>query len=335
MSGGVDSTACAILLKEKYDVQGFFMQLAQPDYAVQKARVELIAGKLGIRLHIVDLRQQFRQHVLDYFSGSYFKGLTPNPCVICNREIKFGMFLDSILSAGMSCMATGHYARIVPEGDTFKLFCGQDPSKDQSYFLSRLSQEQLSRILFPLGHMNKEDIYNFVESHGFTDFRGRESQDVCFLENSKVGTYLDSEADSLPEAGNIVSSSGKIIGRHNGLHRYTIGQRRGLGISSDRPLYVNQIDAENNRIVVGPNEELFKKTILVKDIHWLSGNAPDISREYTVRIRYSHRGALATLSIRDEETTLEFTVPQRAITPGQFAVIYDAEQLLGSAVIVE
>lgn len=335
MSGGVDSTACAIMLKDRYAVEGFFMHLAQPDYLAQKTRVEEIAKRLNINLHIVDLRDQFRKHVLDYFSGSYFKGLTPNPCVICNKEIKFGLFLEAILSSGMDAMATGHYAVINASGSTYRLFCGDDPTKDQSYFLSRLSQKQLSKTLFPLGSMTKNDIYNFVEKNGFSDFRGRESQDVCFLENSKVGTYLDEEAVSLPETGNIVSSSGKILGSHNGLHRYTIGQRKGLGISSDKPLYVIKIDAEKNRIVVGPNEELFKKSIMVKEIHWLSGNPPDLSHQYIVRIRYSHRGAPATLNLDNGTGWLYFDEPQRAVTPGQFAVIYDKDELLGSGVIVE
>ncbi len=170
MSGGVDSTACALLLRDQYQVEGFFMHLAQPNFAIQEERVQSIAARLGIPLQVIDLRRPFAEKVLDYFSDSYFGGLTPNPCVICNREIKFGLFMDAILSAGMTTMATGHYARIEKTGNTYRLFKGIDPKKDQSYFLSRLTQEQLAKIMFPLGDRTKESTYRFVEEHGFDRF---------------------------------------------------------------------------------------------------------------------------------------------------------------------
>ncbi len=335
LSGGVDSTACALLLREHYKVKGFFMKLAQPNFAAQKFRVETIADRLGIPLQIVDLQRDFKRRVMDYFSSSYYQGLTPNPCIICNREIKFGLFMEAILGAGMDKMATGHYARIQQIDHTYHLFSGDDPLKDQSYFLSRLTQKQLARVIFPLGKQTKESTYRFVEDHGFRDFQGQESQDVCFLENSLVGNFLENQSAAADTGGPIVSTSGKVLGRHKGLFRYTIGQRKGLGIASDGPLYVIALDAVGNRVIVGGNEELFRKQIRVQKLHWLAGKAPDTSKNYKVRIRYSHRGATAKLDPDDNEYgDILFTEPQRAVTPGQFAVIYHDTELLGSGIIL-
>ena len=336
LSGGVDSTACALLLREHYEVKGFFMQLAQPDFAVQRTRVQAVADKLGIPLQIIDLQQEFKQRVLDYFSASYHEGLTPNPCVICNREIKFGLFMDAILNAGMDRMATGHYARIETKNDGYHLHCGDDPKKDQSYFLSRLSQQQLAKVIFPLGETTKHDTYRFVEEHGFDDFHGQESQDVCFLENKQIAAFLAGYASGSGTPGAIVSTSGKVLGRHQGLFRYTIGQRKGLGISSEAPLYVIGLDAFGKRVIVGGNEELFKKRIRVQKLHWLADKTPDLTIKYQVRIRYSHRGSAARLIIDDQGCgDIIFDQPQRAVTPGQFAVIYHDTELLGSGIILE
>jgi len=335
MSGGVDSTACAILLKDSFEIEGFFMQLAQPDFGEQKAAVEHIAKKLAIKLHVIDLRHEFQQKVLHYFSTSYFNGLTPNPCVICNREIKFGLFMEKMLDSGMEKVATGHYARIIEQKGSFRLFTGTDPRKDQSYFLSRLNQQQLSHIIFPLGEKKKESTYLLVEDHGYTHFRGSESQDVCFLEKKSIGSFLKTVSTKKQNNGPIISSSGKQLGTHKGLFRYTIGQRKGLGISSDAPLYVIALRREDNSVIVGRNEELFNDKILLRDLHWLTGYPPPPGREYTVRIRYSHKGSAATLTLKEDQTgKLHFQNPQRAITPGQFAVLYDKDELLGSGIIV-
>lgn len=335
LSGGVDSTACALLLREQYQVTGFFMQLSQPNFSAQRARVTSIAEKLGIPLQIIDLQKEFEQRVLDYFSSSYFKGLTPNPCVICNKEIKFGLFLETILGAKMDKMVTGHYASIEERDGLYRLYSGSDQKKDQSYFLSRLSQDQLAKVLFPLGKQTKEETYLFVEKHGFSDFRGQESQDVCFLENNKIGPFLSDLTSNANISGPIVSSSGKVLGRHRGLFRYTIGQRKGLGIASDAPLYVVGLDAPGNRVIVGRNEELFKRQIRVKSLHWLAGRQPDVKRDYKVRIRYSHRGSSARLLLDEQDGgEINFHEPQRAVTPGQFAVIYHETELLGSGIIV-
>lgn len=334
LSGGVDSTTCALLLREHYQVKGFFMQLAQPNFAAQKSRVESIAKKLGISLQVINLQQAFAQKVLDYFSSSYFQGRTPNPCVVCNREIKFGLFMEAILGSGMDKMATGHYAQINKKDDIYHLYSGVDPKKDQSYFLSRLTQAQLAKIIFPLGKQTKDETYRFVEKHGFNDLHGLESQDVCFLENNQIGNFLENCSTGHNTAGPIVSTAGKILGRHKGLFRYTIGQRKGLGISSETPLYVIALDATTNTVIVGKNEELFKKQIEVEKLRWLTEKSPDLTTTYQVRIRYSHRGASAKLKVDDNGCgEIIFQEPQRAVTPGQFAVIYQDTELLGSGII--
>ena len=336
MSGGVDSTATALLLRENTEVEGFFMRLAQPNFEQQLARVENLAHKLHIKLHVIDLRQEFNDRVLQYFADAYFHGTTPNPCVVCNREVKFGLFQKAILRSGMDRMATGHYARVTYAESCYHLHDGFDLAKNQSYFLARLTQEQLAKVIFPLGEKQKSEVYSFVAKHGFTDFGGLESQDVCFLANESVGDYLEERYPQAIRSGPVLSTEGVRVGQHTGLFRYTIGQRRGLGIPDASPWYVTGIDSANNTLIVGKSEELLKTTIRIHDIHWLSGVQPDMNVTYNVRIRYSHRGAKAKLQPVDRSTLLIlFSEPQRAITPGQFAVIYLHDEVIGSGVIVD
>ena len=335
MSGGVDSTATALLMQQKAEVCGFFMKLEQPNYDDQVERVSSIAEKLSINLEIIDLTKQFQTAVLDYFSGSYFKGLTPNPCVVCNREIKFGLFQKAILESGVEKMATGHYAQIVEQEGLYQLHKGVDSYKDQSYFLSRLTQDQLSTALFPLGSMEKSNIYNLVEQHGFMDFRGQESQDVCFLDHDNVADFLEKRDDFADMSGNITLCDGTILGEHKGLHRYTVGQRKGLGIAYHSPLYVIELDMKTDSVIVGTNEDLFQQELFIHDVHWLTPDIPVDLTDIDVRLRSTHRGAIA--SIQGESDSLAkimFNEPQRAITPGQFAVFYKDSQVLGSGIIL-
>ncbi len=334
MSGGVDSTACSIILKESCNVAGFFMNLNQPNFDEQKERVSSIAAQLNINLSIIDLRQEFETHVLTYFRDSYFEGETPNPCVICNQEIKFGLFLNAIIGRGLEKMATGHYAKTSFLDGHYHLYQGKDDRKDQSYFLSRLNQSQLARIHFPLGNMTKDSVYKLVENNGFNDFRGRESQDVCFLENNNVNGFLQERQQLPAEEGPIISTSGKLLGTHKGIYRYTIGQRRGLGISSSTPLYVVRLDTDRNAVIVGKDDELFSKYLRVEKLHWLNNLSPDPDQTYQVRIRYTHKGAQANIEVDGDRGRIVFAEPQRAITPGQFAAIYLEEELLGSGVIM-
>lgn len=334
MSGGVDSTACALLLQKNHDVHAFFMQLAQPDLEQQIKRVQEITTRCSIPLQIIDLSADFEKTVLHYFATSYKKGRTPNPCIICNREIKFGLFMDSILERGMDRVATGHYAKTTNDAGCLLLQQGTDETKDQSYFLARLTQQQLARVEFPLGEMTKDDVYNFVEKHGFTDFRGQESQDVCFLGTDSIGRFLETREFDLATRGDIVRTDGQVLGSHNGIYNYTIGQRRGLGIAAATPLYVIRIDAENNRIIVGENHELFQETIEIENVLWNCDRHPEPGHIYRVRIRYGHQGQEAGIEqISTKRFRITFTVKQRAVTPGQFAVIYDQDLVLGSGEI--
>lgn len=334
MSGGVDSTATALILKEKYgaeNLRGFFMRLAQPDFEQQLARVQEVAGRVGVELRVIDLSAAFEENVVSYFADSYFCGRTPNPCVVCNLKIKFGLFLDAMIAAGVDTVATGHYARLL-HGTPCRLLMGADQQKDQSYFLARLNQQQLKRIIFPLGEMTKSDIYDFVEARGFTDFRGKESQDICFLEKNSVSTFLEDRRDT-PASGAIVDTEGNELGRHAGVHRYTIGQRRGLGIASSAPLYVIALDTEKNEVIVGRDADLLCSEIKLAEIQWLNGEDA-VEGEYLTKIRYTHRGSPARLTLEENNCgRLHFSEQQRAVTPGQFAVLYNGEEVIGSGVI--
>ncbi len=334
LSGGVDSTATAILMQEQAEVRGFFMKLEQANFDAQFQRARYIADKLAIKLEVIDLTKQFQQTVLKYFSNSYLGGLTPNPCVVCNKKIKFGLFQKAILDHGVDKMATGHYAQIIHQDGLYKLYKGVDHNKDQSYFLSGLSQAQLSKSIFPLGNMEKSTIYELVEKHGFMDFRGQESQDVCFLDRGNVADFLEQQHNISDISGNIILSNGQILGKHQGLHRYTVGQRKGLGISYHSPLYVIQLDIPTNSVIVGTNEELFQQELIVKDIHWLLPEIPKKLSNIEVRIRSTHRGATASLEIfATNQAKIVFQEAQRAVTPGQFAVFYQNNQLLGAGII--
>ncbi|WP_083907163.1 tRNA 2-thiouridine(34) synthase MnmA [Desulfocapsa sulfexigens] len=334
MSGGVDSTACALLLRKQYDVHGFFMQLAQPDINQQLVRVKDIAARCKIPLTVIDLSARFEEKVLSYFTNTYLDGRTPNPCMVCNPKIKFGLFMDAMLEHGMEEIATGHYASIVEEDGCFFLQQGEDTIKDQTYFLARLGQKQLARVKFPLGAMTKSAVYDLVEEHGFTDFRGRESQDVCFLQNESVGHFLTTRSPESARDGDIVHINGHVLGRHNGIINYTVGQRRGLGIAAPSPLYVLKIDASANRVIVGDNDDLYQDSIEIQDVSWNCGKPPKSDHDYLVRIRYGHEGQPAKIKqISEDHYHISFTERQRAVTPGQFAVIYEGDRLIGSGEI--
>jgi len=332
LSGGVDSTmAASLLLTEGHAVVGFFMELAQPDLENQRMRAGAVAARLGIELHPVDLRQAFRQRVLDYLREQYRRGLTPNPCLVCNREIKFGLLRQAMDEAGMAYMVTGHYAILREDGGP-RLFKGADSGKDQSYFLAALAREQLSRLLLPLGAYKKQEVVAMAAARGFTGFAG-ESQDVCFLpgKGATVGDFLANDLSN--NQGPILTTKGEQIGRHRGLFRYTVGQRRGLGLPDATPWYVVGLDTRQNAIIVGKNEELFRQSLTTNQVNWLR-HPDDFSEIFTVRIRSNHPGATARLIPQaDGGLIIHFTTPQRAIAPGQFAVIYRDDEVIGSAVI--
>jgi len=334
LSGGVDSAmAASLLLAQGYAVVGFFMELAQPDLGGDRQRAAAIAAKLGIELRSIDLRQAFHQRVLDYLRQQYRRGLTPNPCLVCNREIKFGLLRQAMDEAGMAFMATGHYA-ILRHDDGPRLFKGFDGQKDQSYFLAGLGREQLSRLLLPLGTYKKQEVVAMAVARGFTEFSG-ESQDVCFLsgQGTTVGDFLANELGD--DEGPILTAKGEVIGRHRGLFRYTIGQRRGLGLPDATPWYVVGLDTRRNAVVVGKNEELFGASLATNQVNWIR-QPQDLSGLFTVKIRSNHQGAVAHLLPQaDGGLIIHFLEPQRAIAPGQFAVIYRDDEVIGCAVIAK
>ena len=333
MSGGVDSSVAALLLKNAgFEVIGVTMRLfgtAQLKAAEQAAAV---TASLGIEHLIVDLSAEFESSVVDYFCEEYRSGATPNPCVVCNRLIKFGALLKIADELDATHLATGHYARVESTASGYRLFKARDTLKDQSYFLYGLDQGQLSRVLFPLGGMTKTEARRLSEEASLPVFSG-ESQDICFLEGGDYRSFLEGRIDFI--SGDIVDGEGKIIGRHRGLGLYTIGQRQGLGIASNVPLYVTAIDTEGNRLIVGGETELLRSSVRIDNLNWIGGAWPAYSTGLSARIRYRMPDApLISIEADGENAAIiTFTAPVRAVTPGQSAAIYRCDEVLGGGII--
>jgi len=337
MSGGVDSSVTATLLKNMgYVVHGFFMALAQPDLDQQVDRVKKVAAHLDIPLTVIDLAAEFQEMVLDYFTESYFAGKTPNPCILCNPRIKFGRLLEEILAAGCERMATGHYARVIPgEDGTFRLLKGRDPQKDQSYFLHRLTQEQLARIVMPLGEQTKKNVYRMAAALGIAGVHGAESQDICFLKGRDLNSFMAQYPDKGKGAGPIVTLDGKNIGLHQGIQCYTVGQRKGLGIADATPYYVVALDPRHNTVVVGKKDDLWQRELSVGEPNWVAGKEPELPGEFFTKIRYRHEGAPAeVMAAGKDRYRVCFQKQQLAITPGQFAVFYKGDEVIGGGMIL-
>lgn len=332
MSGGVDSTVVAsLLLEQNYQVHGFFMLLPLPGLEQQLSKVRLVADQLQIPLHFVDFKKVFSQSIISYFINSYTKGLTPNPCVVCNELIKCGRLLDAMANQGMEKMATGHYGQIIHGNGRAELHRAADPAKDQSYFLCRLSQSQLDRLILPLGTWTKADVFSRAEKIGFSHFDGQESQDVCFLSGQNLPDFLEGH-EVKSQAGDITTNTGHVLGRHRGIWQYTVGQRRGLGLPDATPWYVTGIDPDNNRVIIGKNETLFQTVLNVSDVRWTI--PPPQAWQGKVQLRSRHRAAQAKVSPQSNDLwQIVFSQPQRAISPGQFAVFYQENRLVGSGII--
>ncbi len=333
MSGGVDSSLTAMLLRDAgFEVIGVTMKLFGTVQQKAAEQAAAVAQKLQIEHRIVDLSSTFQSSVVDYFCEEYSHGTTPNPCVACNRLIKFGALLTYADELGASNLATGHYARIERDQTDWHLFQARDSSKDQSYFLYSLNQRQLSRILFPLGQMDKTQVREMAQQAGLPVFSG-ESQDICFLEGGDYRTFLDRRIESTP--GDIVDGEGKVLGRHRGLGLYTIGQRQGLGVASNNPLYVVAIKSSENRLILGGEKSLLTSTVRINNLNWISGTWPADTSGLSGRIRYRMPDAPLTSIERSGENTaiLTFDVPVRAVTPGQSAVIYRCDEVLGGGII--
>lgn len=332
MSGGVDSTVTAALLQgQGYEVHGFYMSLGLPDQESQIDKVRKVADTLQVNLDIVDLAEDFQAEIISYFCQSYATGCTPNPCVVCNPLIKCGKLLKHVNKRGIEKMATGHYVRVKQDNDGWHLLKGKDAKKDQSYFLCGLGQQQLSRLVFPLGASTKLWVFEQAASLGFSQFAGTESQDICFLPGQGVGNFLKEKIAAAK--GSIINLQGEKLGSHAGIFHYTVGQRRGLGICDSTPYYVVGLSAEKNQVIVGKEADLWHNELHVKKMNWVSGTLPQLPRKLHVKIRYRHQAAEAEVSVQNDTCRIVFTTPQRAITPGQFAVLYDGDELIGGGEI--
>ncbi len=335
MSGGVDSSVTAYLLKKAgYKVSGIHMELSSdPKSEADHADLERTCSVLSIPIYYLNFETQFERRVIDYFCEEYGRGLTPNPCIRCNKSIKFGLLLDRVLEMGGDFLATGHYARAVKEDTRYKLLKGIDPDKDQSYFLYALGQKELARVLLPLGGKIKTEVRQLASELGLPAAARRESQDICFIPDKDHQAFITRRVTSHP--GDIVDLEGRTLGHHKGLAYYTIGQRQGMGVSSKERLYVIGMEVNTNRLIIGPQSELYKKDLVAHDLHWVSGKAPEAIMTISAKVRYSSPPGAATLHVSERKAEISFTTPQRAIAAGQSIVFYDGDAVLGGGIIVE
>lgn len=350
MSGGVDSLRAAILLKEQgHSVFGIHMRfLPSPGEGGDIARIVAerenllceLAERSEVPLTVVDLREQFHAEVVLPFIEAYRQGLTPNPCINCNPKMKFGLLLEAALERGADRLATGHYARLVPpEGGSgrFQLLRAKDPRKDQSYFLMGLSRQQLARALFPLGDLTKRETVAWSEQAGLKPLVTEDSQEICFIPSGAYSDFVRTRigGESVEPGGPILDLAGNVLGEHKGIFSYTVGQRRGLGIPSTEPYYVIRIEPEANVVRVGHSADLFCENFSVSGVNWVSIDRPKKPILCTVRIRNQHRPAPAEVTpLTDTTAAVRLVEPQRAVTPGQAAVFYSDEILLGGGTIM-
>lgn len=347
MSGGVDSSVAAKLTQQAgYDCIGCMMRLYDNDEAgVPRERgccslsdaedARGVAYRLGIPFYVFNFCDAFRETVLQKFIDSYAAGRTPNPCIDCNRYMKFDKLLERAKLLGCDAIVTGHYARIEFDGGKYLLKKALDPGKDQSYVLYNLTQEQLAHTRFPLGGMHKSEVRQLAEENGFLNAAKPDSQDLCFVPDGDYPAAIRRLTGRAAQPGDYLDTGGKVLGRHKGIEHYTIGQHKGLGLSTAVPLYVCGIDAKNNTVTLGRSEELFTTTAQVGEINWIAGQAPAAPVRCKAKVRYRQTEQPATVTpIGPDTATLVFDEPQRAITPGQAAVFYDGDIVLGGGMIL-
>jgi tRNA-specific 2-thiouridylase len=340
MSGGVDSSVAAALLVEGgFEVIGVMMHLWAEEEnrccsprAVDDAR--RVAVQLGIPFHLVDYEAEFKACVVDYFVAEYSQARTPNPCLACNRHIRFGRLLQGSQALGANGMATGHYARVEQVDRVYQLRMGIDPQKDQSYVLYMLGQEELRQLLFPIGGYTKPQVREMARKRGLPIADKDESMELCFVTDDDYRRFLREHAPRAIQPGPILDSSGKELGQHQGLPFYTIGQRRGLGIAAPEALYVIRLDVARNALIVGTADELGQRILLADKASYVSGQAPESPVRVQAKIRYKSLLAEATwIPLADGQARVEFDVPLRDITPGQAVVAYQDDLLLGGGII--
>lgn len=356
LSGGVDSaTAAALLVEQGYEVIGIMMRLwvagewplenrCCSSEAVDDAR--RVAYLLDIPFYLVNYEQPFRTHVVDYFLEEYARGRTPNPCLACNKFIKFGLLLERALSLDAAYLATGHYCRIARSNGRYRLLRGVDRRKDQSYMLYMLGQKELSRLIFPLGDLTKEQVRSLAAQRGLPVAEKAESQDLCFTPTGDYRSFLQANRPNLLAPGPILDLEGNQIGMHKGLAFYTVGQRHGLGLGSSNrrmltgtnpePLYVIRLDPERKAVIVGPENALWRRELVASQVSFVSGEGPAGSVTVTAKVRYRSPEAPATIEpLGDGRLLVRFQEPQRAITPGQAIVFYQGDEVLGGGIIDE
>lgn len=350
MSGGVDSSVAAYLLKkEGYDVIGVTMQIWQEEEqliqeenggccglsAVDDAR--RVSNSIGIPYYVMNFKAPFREKVIDYFVEEYLNGRTPNPCIACNRYVKWESLLDRSLSIGADYIATGHYARVVklPNG-RYALKKSATAAKDQTYALYNLTQKQLSRTLMPVGEYTKDEIRAIAADLGLCIANKPDSQEICFVTDNDYAGFIEEYANQKLPSGNFIDTKGNILGKHKGIIHYTVGQRKGLGIALGKPAFVVEIRPETNEVVIGSNEDVFASSLLANRLNAMSVPEFQDGMEVIAKIRYNHEGAKCRITkISDDEIRCDFEEPQRAITPGQAVVFYDGDIVVGGASIVK
>ena len=346
MSGGVDSSLAAKLtLEQGYECIGCTMKLYRnEDAGVSRSRTccslddaedaRAVAYKLGMKFYVFNFTDAFRDTVLRKFVESYERGITPNPCIDCNRYLKFEKLYERARVLGCDRIVTGHYARIEQSDGKYVLKKALDETKDQSYVLYTLTQEQLAHTLFPLGSLRKTEVRVAAEKAGFVNAYKPDSQDICFVPDGDYARVIELQTGKPAPCGNFTDADGNILGRHNGIIHYTVGQRRGLGIAHNEPLYVCRIHPQSGDIVLGSNDELFSREAHAVDFNWISGTAPQGELRCKAKIRYRQTEQWATvLPLGEDAVRIVFDTPQRAITPGQAAVLYDGDTVLGGGTI--
>lgn len=347
MSGGVDSSVAAFLMKEQgCQCIGATMKLFHnEDIGVKRTKTccsledvedaRSVAFCLGIPYYVFNFSDDFKGQVIDRFIAAYERGATPNPCIDCNRYLKFERLYERARILGCDAIVTGHYARIEQENGRWLLKKSLDESKDQSYVLYSLTQEQLAHTRLPLGAMHKSETRRIAEEQGFYNADKPDSQDICFVPDGDYAGFIARFTGHDCPAGDFVDEEGHVLGRHKGIVHYTVGQRKGLGIAADAPLYVKQIDAASNRVVLSGNESLFSRELTANDFNWIAYDVPPRELRASARVRYHQREQAATVTVLgDGRVHLVFDEPQRAITPGQAIVLYDGDTVLGGGTIL-
>jgi len=335
MSGGTDSSAAAaMLLEQGFEVIGLTAHMWKEGSRCcsleDVERAQKVCAALGIRHYVVNAQALFEEHVVNPFVAEYAGGRTPSPCIACNRYIKFGFLLDRATQLDCAFLATGHYARIEEQGGEFRLLRAADKTKDQAYFLHRLSQRQLAHTLFPLGEWKKEEVKRWSVEKGLPIVPRGESQDLCFVEEGKYAEFVEARAPQVKKKGRVLDDDGNLLAEHGGIHRFTIGQRGGTGVATGERVYVSGIDAQENTITLSPRANVMQSECIVTDAHWISRAFPSLGKKWIIQSRYGHRGAPATIEkISDTEFHVLFDEPQFALTPGQAAVVYDGDQVFG------